>query len=253
VPRTDVPAGAPGLSGLGPDRTVGALLLDVEGTTTPLRFVHDVLFPYARAEAEAFLRRVPRAEAHALVSALRAEHEHDAAAPPPWRGDDEVRSALDYVFWLMDRDRKSTALKSLQGRIWEEGYLSGALRGEVYPDVPHAFAGWRRQGRDIAIFSSGSVLAQKLLFRYSTAGDLTPYIRAYFDTTTGPKREDESYRRIAAGLERTPAEVLFVSDVAFELDAARTAGMQTALCVREGPAPTGGPHDVVRDLEALRP
>jgi enolase-phosphatase E1 len=236
---------------LGPDRTVAALLLDVEGTTTPLRFVHDVLFPYARAHAEEFLRRASRAETDALVSALRAEHERDGESPPPWRGDDEVRSALDYVFWLMDRDRKSTALKSLQGRIWEEGYVSGELRGEVYPDVAQAFARWRRQGRGIAIFSSGSVLAQRLLFRYSTAGDLTPHIRAYFDTTTGPKREAESYRRIAAGLERAPAEVLFVSDVALELDAARTAGMHTALCVREGAAPAGASHDVVHDFAPL--
>jgi enolase-phosphatase E1 len=238
---------------LGPGRPVAALLLDVEGTTTPLRFVHDVLFPYARAHAEAFLRSAAPGEREAIVSALRAEHALEREAPPPWREAEALRSALDYDFWLMDRDRKSTALKSLQGRIWEEGYLSGALRGQVYPDVPPAFARWRAGGRDIAIFSSGSVLAQRLLFRYSTAGDLTPHIRAYFDTTTGPKREPESYRRIAAALERPPAEVSFVSDVAPELDAAHAAGMQTALCVREGVAAAGGTHRVVRDLEAVCP
>ena len=132
----------------------------------------------------------------------------------------------------MDQDRKSTGLKSLQGKIWEEGYRSGELKGEVYPDVLPALERWRKQGIDIAIFSSGSVQAQRSLFRNSVAGDLTRFIRAYFDTTTGPKREPESYGRIAAALERSPPEVLFVSDIAAELDAARAAGMQTALCVR---------------------
>jgi len=232
---------------------VAALLLDVEGTTTPLRFVQAVLFPYARAHAEEFLRRAAAAETQAFIASLRAEHAADGGGPPPWRAGDDLRSALEYAFWLMDRDRKSTALKALQGRVWEEGYRSGALRGEVYPDVPVAFARWRRQGRDIAIFSSGSVLAQKLIFGCSTAGDLRPYIRAYFDTTTGRKREADSYRRIAAALQRSPAEVLFVSDVVEELDAARAAGMQTALCVREGDAPAGGAHLVVHDLEAVCP
>jgi enolase-phosphatase E1 len=235
---------------------VAALLLDVEGTTTPLRFVQAVLFPYARAHAEEFLRRAPASEANAMVSTLRAEHLAEPRGDetlPPWDAGDGLRSALQYVFWLMDRDRKSTALKALQGRVWEEGYRTGALRGEVYPDVPVAFARWRRQGRDIAIFSSGSVLAQKLIFGCSTAGDLRPYIRAYFDTNTGAKREAESYRRIAAALDRAPAEVLFVSDVVEELDAARTAGMQTALCVREGGGPVRGRHSVVHDFEAVCP
>ena len=134
----------------------------------------------------------------------------------------------------MDQDRKSTGLKSLQGKIWEEGYRSGDLKGEVYPDVLPALERWRKEGIDIAIFSSGSVQAQRSLFRNSVAGDLTRFIKAYFDTTTGPKREPESYRRIAAALERSPSEVLFVSDIGAELDAARAAGMQTALCVRTG-------------------
>src|SRR5207247_5592661 len=151
-------------------------------------------FPYARAHAEEFLRQAAPVKIQAFIASLRAEHAVDGEAPPAWRAGDDLRSALEYVFWLMDRDRKSTALKALQGRVWEEGYRSGALRGEVYADVLVAFARWRRQGRDIAIFSSGSVLAQKLIFGCSTAGDLRPYIRAYFDTNTGPKREADSYR-----------------------------------------------------------
>jgi enolase-phosphatase E1 len=152
----------------------------------------------------------------------------------------------------MDRDRKSTGLKSLQGKIWEEGYSSGDLEGEVYSDVLPALEHWRTQGIDIAIFSSGSVQAQRSLFRNSAAGDLTRFIRAYFDTTTGPKTEPESYARIAVALERSPSEVLFVSDVRAELDAARAAGMQTALCVRTpGSAPSTGAYPVVHTFDQL--
>ncbi len=151
----------------------------------------------------------------------------------------------------MDQDRKCTGLKSLQGKIWEEGYRSGELRGEVYPDVLPALERWRGQGVDIAIFSSGSVQAQRSLFRNSVAGDLTRFIKAYFDTTTGPKREPESYARISAALERAPSDVLFVSDIGAELDAARMAGMRTALCVRE-PGQVPGVHPVIHSFEEIR-
>jgi enolase-phosphatase E1 len=160
-----------------------------------------------------------------------------------------------YVHWLMDRDRKSTGLKSLQGKIWEEGYGSGELKGEVYPDVAPALERWRSQGIDIAIFSSGSVQAQRSLFRSSTAGDLTRLILAYFDTTTGPKTAPMSYARIAAALDHSTSEVLFVSDVGAELDAALTAGMQTALCVRTpGSVVSSSAHRMIHGLEeALSP
>jgi len=152
----------------------------------------------------------------------------------------------------MDRDRKSTGLKSLQGKIWEEGYRAGDLRSEVYPDVPPALERWRRQGIDIAIFSSGSVQAQRSLFTNTAAGDLTRFIRAYFDTTIGPKTAPHSYVRIAAALERSPSEVLFLSDVGAELDAALTAGMRTALCVRTpGSAPSAGGHPVIHAFDEL--
>ena len=122
----------------------------------------------------------------------------------------------------------------------------------MYPDVPPALERWRRQGIDIAIFSSGSVQAQQSLFRSSVAGDLTKFIRAYFDTTTGPKTAPESYARIAAALERSPSEVFFISDVGAELDAALAAGMRTALCVRgPGSAPTMGAHEVIRTFEGV--
>jgi enolase-phosphatase E1 len=157
-----------------------------------------------------------------------------------------------YVHWLMDRDRKSTGLKSLQGKIWEEGYQAGELESEVYPDVPQALERWCREGKDIAIFSSGSVQAQQSLFRSTRAGDLTGWIRAYFDTTTGPKTEPASYARIADELGRPPSSVLFVSDVAEELDAASSAGMQTALCLRKPGAPrTSGSHPVIHTFDQL--
>ena len=152
----------------------------------------------------------------------------------------------------MDQDRKSTGLKSLQGKIWEEGYRGGDLHSEVYPDVPPALEQWQREGVDVAIFSSGSVQAQRSLFRSTADGDLTRFIRAFFDTTTGPKNMPGSYADIAVRLERTPPEVLFVSDVAAELDAAAKVGMHTALCVRtSGPLPSRGVHPDVHRFDQL--
>jgi enolase-phosphatase E1 len=252
VPRSLVPAERSLIEPPG----VRVLLLDVEGTTTAVSFVYDVLFPYARSRLEPYLREhAGRAEVQADLPALAQERarERDPDAPP-WSdasAEATLASAVAYATWLMDRDRKSTALKSLQGRIWEGGFRAGALRAHVYPDVPPALARWRGQGRASAIFSSGSVLAQRLLFAHTSAGDLTPLIAGYFDTTTGPKREGRSYARIAEALGAAPASVLFVSDVAEELDAAREAGLTTALCVREGAAPPPASHAVVRTFDDL--
>jgi enolase-phosphatase E1 len=134
----------------------------------------------------------------------------------------------------MDGGSKSTGLKELQGRIWEEGYRRGDLVAEVFPDVPRALARWRDRGIPVGIFSSGSVLAQQLLFRHTEAGDLTPFLRWYFDTHIGPKRDPESYRRIAGEAGHPAGAMLFVSDVSAELDAARDAGMQVRLAIRPG-------------------
>jgi enolase-phosphatase E1 len=211
---------------------IRAILLDIEGTTTPIEFVHQVLFPYARARVHDFLEQHADDPAvRADLALLRAEYTAESPQPhdmPAWNPE-------AYVYWLMDRDRKSTGLKSLQGRIWEGGYRSGELKGkgEVYPDVRPAFERWRKGGKAIAIFSSGSVQAQRNLFANTTAGDLSSFLTGYFDTTTGPKRDAGSYRKIAAALHHSPKEILFVSDVAAELDAARAAGMRTALCVRD--------------------
>ncbi len=223
-----------------PDESpVGAFLLDIEGTTTPIDFVTRTLFPYARRRLKEFLLRSAREpNVHEDIEGLRKQHAADAAEkrePPPWMEDSletEVSSAITYGQWLMDGDSKCTALKSLQGKIWQEGYQKGELHGEVFPDVPPALARWSRQGKRVSIFSSGSVLAQKLLFATTTAGDLNQFIEAYFDTTTGAKSDAQSYLRIASSLGLAAQQILFISDVVKELDAARQAAMQTALCVR---------------------
>jgi enolase-phosphatase E1 len=234
---------------------IRALLLDIEGTTTPLAFVTRVLFPYAHAHVAAWLQAHGGEPAvRADLEALRAEHARDTrpgVAPRSW--EETLESAVAYVHFLMAADDKSTALKALQGRIWESGFRSGALRGAVYPDVPPALSRWRRQARQVAIFSSGSTLAQELLFANSTAGDLTGHLAGYFDTTTGPKRKPESYRRIAEALGARPPEVLFLSDVVEELDAAREAGMRTALCVREGEAPASSGNALVHTFDGVCP
>jgi enolase-phosphatase E1 len=191
-------------------------------------------------------------EVRADVARLKAEHaaESSAPAPPLWR--DDAAAVVSYVHWLIQRDRKSTGLKSLQGKIWEEGYRSGNLRSEVYPDVPRALERWHGEGTDIAIFSSGSVQAQRSLFTNTDSGDLTPLLRAYFDTTTGPKTEPRSYTLIAAALGRTPSEIVFISDVPRELDAALTAGMRAVLCVRTpGAAPPIAVHPVINTFDQL--
>jgi 2,3-diketo-5-methylthio-1-phosphopentane phosphatase len=152
-----------------------------------------------------------------------------------------IPHVLEYIYWLMDRDRKSTALKGLQGKIWKTGFESGELKGTLFDDVPGAFKRWSKNAR-VAIYSSGSVEAQKLLFRHSVFGDLTPLIAGHFDTRTGAKMESASYAAIAHAMHVAPAEVLFFSDSVRELDAAREAGCGTRLVTREGNSPVEDAH-----------
>lgn len=240
---------------------IRAILLDIEGATTPIDFVFKTLFPYAAANTAPFLeRRSGDTEIKKIIEDLRRHHAADSANNAelaPWletTARDNCASAANYVRWLISHDSKITPLKTLQGKIWEEGYLCGELKGEVYPDVAPALARWRSRGLRIAIFSSGSVLAQRLLFKHSTAGDLSPHLEAYFDTTTGPKREPASYRKIASALQLAPEQILFVSDVIPELDAARAAGMATLQSMRPGVPPTpSSPHPVIQSFDALLP
>jgi enolase-phosphatase E1 len=230
---------------------IEVVLLDIEGTTTPIAFVHDVLFPYARARlADWFAARSPSdPEAQAIVESLQREAAGDSdPAPPAWTRDAVVARLITYI----DCDRKSPALKTVQGLIWEEGYARGELRGEVYDDVPPAFARWTDGGVAVGIFSSGSVLAQKLLFAHSNAGDLTRFLRWHFDTAVGPKIESRSYRRIADEIGAPPSNVLFISDVAAEPRAAAEAGMRALLCVRPpAPPPAAAPFPIIRTFDEV--
>jgi len=222
-------------------RSVDAVVLDIEGTTTPLSFVHDILFPYARAHLDAFVADRMNEEVVADVTA-RLEQEHAAAvdtSAPKWHtstAEERRRSLISYVVWLMERDRKSPGLKTLQGHIWAEGYRRGALQGVVYDDVPPALERWHAAGITLAIYSSGSVQAQQLIFSTTAAGDLTTFLSHYFDTAVGPKRSSDSYARIAGALSIAPSRILFVSDVEEELAAARLAGFQVVLAVRSDQA-----------------
>ncbi len=187
--------------------TPAAIIIDIEGTVAPIAFVHTVLFPYARARLQDFVASHPVLE---------------GAPTPP----------LETLYGQMDRDEKDPVLKTNQGMIWEAGYRSGAITAEIYSDVPPALRRWARAGLRLFVYSSGSVAAQKLLFAHTPQGDLTPLFQAYFDTSVGPKRETASYRTIARGIGLPPREILFLSDIAAELDAAAAAGLQTCQLVR---------------------
>ncbi|HYL97826.1 MAG TPA: acireductone synthase [Blastocatellia bacterium] len=239
--------------------SASAILLDIEGTTTPVAFVTDVLFPYASRHVLEYLKSSwSSPETRHDVEQLLLEHDRDVQAglqPPELAtggGPEYLESLAHYLSWLIDRDSKTTPLKSIQGRIWREGYASGELKSIVHEDVAPAFERWNKLGRTVAIYSSGSVEAQLLLFSHTNAGDLTRFIHSYFDTNTGPKRETGSYRRIAVALGRDPGEIIFVSDITAELNAARESGMRTLLCVREGNRPQEpNGHRLVTSFENL--
>lgn len=233
---------------------IKAILLDIEGTTTPIDFVHKKLFPFAKARLNDFIEANLASLGNTLVE-LRAEYKRDFQDQIYGRNfsESDPATVVHYLEFLIDVDRKSTPLKSIQGEIWKAGYESGELVSELFPDVFRAIEKWRSEGRLVAIFSSGSVLAQRLIFKYSNAGDLSPFISAYFDTTTGKKQESASYAAIARELGVKPGELLFISDVVSELDAAREAGLRTVLSMRPGNAVARAPiaHDAVGSLTDL--
>lgn len=199
-------------------------LFDVEGTTTSISFVHRTLFPYSREHMASFVRAHVRLP---VVQDLVTEFK-------------SVEGAIAALLGWIAADEKEGRLKELQGLIWDEGYQSGAFQGHVYPDVRPAFERWTSQGIQLAIYSSGSVHAQKCIFGFSNAGDLTPLLSAYFDTAMGHKRERISYENIARELSARASEVTFFSDIKEELDAARAAGMRTIQLFRDGPVQDQG-------------
>ncbi|MFN9368264.1 MAG: acireductone synthase [Planctomycetia bacterium] len=227
------------------------ILLDVEGTTSSIAFVYDVLFAHARERVGEFLAaRKNDPAVRAAAAGIAATSGLDPANLETPEGLGHVAlAAID----LMNRDVKDTSLKALQGMIWRSGFESGAIVAHVFDDVPPALAAWADSGLDVRIYSSGSNEAQRLFFSHTRAGDLTPHLRGHYDTTTGPKREPASYAAIAADMGLEPRQILFVSDVGAELDAARRAGMATALAIRPGNRDPAGvfDHDPLRSFAEI--
>lgn len=225
----------------GMSEAVSVYLLDIEGTTTSVGFVFDVLFPFARQHVAGFLAAngaTPEVEATLALLAADALRERAAGedCPEVVTGASRLESATAAMLWMMDRDRKTQGLKRLQGQIWRAGYEQGTLESDVFDDVPVALRKWRAAGARVFIYSSGSVPAQQLLFRYSRCGDLTPLLDGYFDTGVGEKRAASSYTRILEEVGAKGSEVLFVTDIVAEADAAVAAGMRVCVAVRPGNA-----------------
>lgn len=205
---------------------IAAVVTDIEGTTSSISFVHETLFPYAAAHLADFVAR--RGDEPAVRAELDAA-KREAGDPAM----SDAAAVATLARWI-DADRKTTPLKALQGMIWAEGYRSGALQGHVYDDAARALRAWHAAGVALYVYSSGSVAAQKLIFGHTPHGDLTPLFSGFFDTTTGPKKEPDSYRRIAAAIGAAPARILFLSDSIDEIAAARTAGLKTVQLRRPG-------------------
>ncbi|MDX5329459.1 MAG: acireductone synthase [Marinobacter sp.] len=219
---------------------IRVVLTDIEGTTSSISFVHDVLFPYASKHLPEFIRRnhhtTPAvAEQLALVAEKSGVDSKD------------VEGLIDVLQGWISEDRKEGPLKALQGMVWEQGYHSGELKGDIYPDAADYLQRWHDRGLRLFVYSSGSVKAQKLIFGFSNEGDFTPFFSGYFDTGVGGKKEPQSYRNILAELGVEPATVLFLSDVEAELAAAEEAGLKTVWLVRDGELPDTG-RPVARDF-----
>ncbi|MDH5215247.1 MAG: acireductone synthase [Gammaproteobacteria bacterium] len=222
--------------------SVRAIVMDIEGTTSSIDFVHKVLFPYAARELPDFVRsHSSDREVLQLLDEARIEAGEASA---------NTERVIEILAKWIEQDRKAGSLKALQGLVWESGYRDGDFTGHVYPDVAPNMKNWVENGIALYVYSSGSVQAQKLLFAHSAAGDLRPFIRGYFDTRTGHKRDAASYKRIAQSLQLTPSQILFLSDTAAELDAATEAGMQTIQLARDKNVVRGA-HTMVADFDAI--
>lgn len=222
---------------------IKAILTDIEGTTSAVSFVFDVLFPYAARHLPGFVSEHATEPAVAeQVEAVRRESGEPEAS---------VERVVAILLEWIAEDRKATSLKALQGMVWEQGYRAGQLKGHVYPDAVEALRRWHAEGYRLYVYSSGSIQAQKLIFGCSEAGDLSPLFSGYFDTTSGPKREAGSYRRIVEAIGLPAEEVLFLSDVVQELDAAREAGLPTIGLAREGGELAG--HPTVASFAVIDP
>ena len=239
------------------------LLLDIEGTTCPVSFVAEELFPYARAALPEYLaRHGDNAEVAALLTAVEQDwqangHTEAQALRHSMTSTDArpmAERVIPYLQWLIDRDIKLTPLKDLQGQIWADGYGNGSITAPLFADVAEALRRWHQQGLVLAVYSSGSVPAQQLLYRHSQNGDLSPLFSHWFDTRVGAKQEVSSYMAIAAAMQVRPEQVLFISDALGELEAAHGAGMAVVLSDRPGnPNRDSGPFERISDYSQLHP
>ena len=223
--------------------TLRAILTDIEGTTSSIHFVQQVLFPYAAAALPEFVRT------HAAANTVKPWL--DAIAAEIGVESNNFTAITGALLGWIHEDRKHTALKALQGMIWQQGYQAGAFTAHVYPEVAARLSSWAASGLLLYVYSSGSIAAQKLFFAHSDAGNLTRFFQGYFDTTTGPKREADSYAAIARAIGLLPSEILFLSDILAELNAARTAGMRTTLIARDQP-PAESLHPIAATFDAIR-
>ena len=212
---------------------IEAIVTDIEGTTSSISFVKDVLFPYARERIAGFVRQHQHAP-----EVQKALSDIDALTGNAQNLDDCIQLLCQWI----DEDRKATPLKAIQGLIWESGYAMGDFHGHLYPDAHEGLNHWRNLGIPLYVFSSGSIKAQKLLFSHTEFGDLTPWFKGYFDTTTGPKQEASAYAAIAQKIGVSPERILFLSDIEGELDAAATAGLRTCQLIRDPSMPTSDRH-----------
>ena len=223
--------------------TLRAILTDIEGTTSSIHFVHQVLFPFSADALPEFVRT------HAGASEVKPWL--DAVASEIAVESSNLSAITDALLAWIREDRKHTALKALQGMIWQQGYRAGAFKAHVYPEVAARLQHWAASGLLLYVYSSGSIAAQKLFFAHSEAGNLAPYFQGYFDTTSGPKRVADSYTFIARAIGLVPSEILFLSDIAEELDAARSAGMRTTLLAREQ-VPAACLHSIATTFDEIR-
>jgi enolase-phosphatase E1 len=221
---------------------IDSILTDIEGTTSSLSFVRDVLFPYSRAHLPAFIK------AHAQDPLIQKELEAINQLKGAVLSQQE---ALDQLLTWIDQDQKITPLKALQGLIWEAGYEQGDFHGHLYEDAARMLKVWASQGFKLYVFSSGSIKAQKLLFGHTEEGDLSPLFSDFFDTRIGSKQDPEAYRAIARATRQAASNILFLSDIGTELDAARAAGMATTQLIRENQPIHSEQHAVAKTFDDI--
>lgn len=237
--------------------TITHIVLDIEGTTCPVDYVTGTLFPYASRAAQGYLESMTgNNEINDLVGEILTAWEND---PSPEaknlltsRAREPMRAVIPYLQWLIKNDRKLTALKTLQGKIWDMGYRQGELVAPIFNDVAATLGRWRTQNIKIGSYSSGSIQAQKLLYQYSTEGDLCPLFNHWFDTTIGSKKDSSSYSKICSIINAKPSNTVFISDITAELFAAEKAGMKSYFSRRKGnPEISAGPFQAIETLKQI--